>query len=51
MYREGEETHLSTDEARGGETSGVMRWVLLIGLLLAASAMTIIWVTGALTAG
>lgn len=51
MHNEGDETHISTDEVRGGETTGVMRWVLLIGLLLAAGAMTIIWVTGAMTTG
>lgn len=49
MHREGQETHIDTDEARAGETTGAMRWVLLISTLLAIVALTVIWVTGALT--
>ncbi len=47
MERQGEETHITTEEARGGRTNHVVRWVLAISLLLAMSALTIIWVTGA----
>ncbi|NLR39981.1 MULTISPECIES: hypothetical protein [unclassified Novosphingobium] len=49
MERRGEETHITTDEARGGEGLNVVRWVLLISLVLAIGALTVIWVTGALT--
>jgi hypothetical protein len=49
MERHGEETHITTDEARGGEGLNVLRWMLAISLILAISALTIIWVTGALT--
>jgi hypothetical protein len=49
MERQGEETHVTTTEARGGDTYNIARWVLAIGLFLAIGALTIIWVTGALT--
>ncbi len=50
MHRHGEEVDLTTDEARGGSTPHIVRYVLLISLFLAAAAMTIAWVTGALSA-
>lgn len=50
MQRHGEEVDLTTDEARGGSTPHIVRYVLLISLFLAAAAMTIAWVTGALSA-
>ena len=43
--------HIEDDDARGAETTGVMRYVLGISLLLAAVAMTIAWVSGALSQG
>lgn len=49
MERHGSEIHVTTDEARAGATYHVVRYVLVIGLLLAIAAMTLIWVTGALT--
>lgn len=49
MERQGEETHITTNEVRGGEGLNVVRWVLLISLILAIGALTVIWVTGALT--
>ncbi|WP_338465929.1 hypothetical protein RXV95_10145 [Novosphingobium sp. ZN18A2] len=51
MERHGEETHVTTDEARGGETPSVVRYMLLGGIFLAAALMTIIWVSGAWSAG
>ena len=50
MHRHGEEVDLTTDEARGGSTPHIVRYVLLISLFLAAAAMTIAWVSGALSA-
>ncbi len=47
MERQGDETHLNTDEARGGESTGVMRWVLAISLLLAIALLSAIWMFGA----
>lgn len=42
------EVHIEMDEARAGETSGHMRWVLGIGLILAVTAMSAIWIFPAL---
>lgn len=49
MERHGDETHITTEEVRGGETKHILRWILAISLVLAIAALTIIWVTGALT--
>jgi hypothetical protein len=43
------EVHVTETQASAGSKTGVMRWVLLISLGLAIAAMTIIWVTGALS--
>ena len=51
MHREGEEVHIETDEARGGSTPGVMRYVLVISLVLAIGAMSLVWIIGALGSG
>lgn len=47
MRTEGEEVHVSEEEASGGSKEGVVRWVLVIGLILAIAALSIIWITGA----
>jgi hypothetical protein len=49
MERRGEEIHIETEEARSGETSNVVRYVLMIGLILAILALSAIWITGAAT--
>lgn len=51
MQREGDEVHIDTDEARGGSTPNVVRWVLAIGLLLAIVLLSATWITGALSMG
>ena len=43
------ETGIDETDAKAGSNEGVVRWVLLFSLLLAIIAMTVIWVTGALT--
>ena len=43
------ETRIDETDAKGGSNEGVVRWVLLISLSLAIIALTVIWVTGALT--
>ena len=48
MEQRGEEVHVSETEASGGSKGGVVRWVLIIGTLLAAAFLTIIWTSGAL---
>lgn len=45
MERQGDEVHIETDEARGGSTPHIVRYVLAISLLLAIGALTLIWVT------
>ena len=49
MDQRGDEIHASTTEASGGSREGVVRWVLVIGLLLVVALLSIIWITGALT--
>ena len=47
MDQRGDEIHTSSTEATGASREGVVRWVLVIGTLLAIALLTIIWVTGA----
>lgn len=51
MEKQGDEIHIGTDEARGGSTPNVVRWVLAISLLAAIVLLSIIWMTGAATQG
>lgn len=47
MHKEGDSIHLGEEEASGGSKEGVVRWVLIIGLVLAVGALSAIWITGA----
>lgn len=49
MEQRGDEAHITTTEASGGSTPHIVRYVLVISLFLAIAAMTLIWVTGAMT--
>jgi hypothetical protein len=49
MHTEGNEVHVSTEEASGGSREGVVRWVLVLGTLLAILALSAIWIGGALS--
>ena len=49
MHREGEEIHITTDEARGGETGTGLRYMLGFGLALVIVALSAVWITGALS--
>ena len=49
MADNNDEIHIEDDDARAAETTGHMRWVLGIGLILAIIAMTVIWVIPALS--
>lgn len=49
MPRSDRPTRLDETDAKAGSNEGVVRWVLLISLALAILALTVIWVTGALT--
>lgn len=42
-------TSIDETDAKGGRNEGVVRWVLLVSLTSAIIALTLIWVTGALT--
>lgn len=46
-YQEDEEIHIENDEARAAESSGHMRYVLGIGLLLAIVVMSVVWIVPA----
>lgn len=45
MRKLGDEVHISTEEARGGDTPHILRYVLSISLALAIAAMLAIWLT------
>jgi hypothetical protein len=47
MERHGEEVEVTTNEARGGETPHIVRYVLVISLVLAIAALSLIWILGA----
>lgn len=49
MERQGDEVHISTEEASGGTRPHIVRYVLAISLLLAIVALSIVWITGATT--
>ena len=44
MFREGDEVHVTTEEARAGATNVGLRYVLAISLALAIMAMSGIWI-------
>ena len=50
MERQGDEVHVSTDEARSASTPHIVRYVLLISLVLAIVALSAIWMMGAASA-
>ena len=47
MEKHGDEVHVETDEARGGSTPHIVRWILAISLLAAIALLSVIWITGA----
>ena len=47
MERHGDEVHITTDEARGGSTPHILRYVLAISLFLAIIALSLTWMIGA----
>ena len=49
MQRQGEEVHVETNEARSGNTPHIVRYILAISLFLAIAALSLIWITGALS--
>ena len=47
MVDDSRTVHRTADEARGGSTPNIMRWVLGISLAAAILAMSAIWIFGA----
>jgi len=43
------EPHFETDEARGGSTPNIVRWILVVSLFAAIALLSIVWITGAAT--
>jgi len=46
MYRDGQQTHLSTTEARAGESPDIVRWMLAAGLVLVIMFFAVIGIWG-----
>ncbi len=51
MKRDGDQVELNTEEASGGTTPHIVRYVLAISLLLAILGLSAVWITGAATFG
>ncbi|MBA4765365.1 MAG: hypothetical protein H2048_07780 [Erythrobacter sp.] len=51
MHTEDGHVHLDEQEASGGSKEGVVRWVLLGGLVLAVILLSIVWIIPAMTQG
>ncbi len=49
MERQGDEIHISTEEASGGTTPHIVRYVLGISLFLAVGLLSFIWILRALS--
>ena len=43
--------HIEDDDARAAETTGVLRWILGVSLVLAIIAMSAVWIIPALMEG
>jgi flagellar basal body-associated protein FliL len=50
MHREGEEVHVSTNEARAGRKGSFLLQILVISLILVVAAMAGLWLFGSQTA-
>ncbi len=51
MQRKNGEVHVTQEEASGGSKEGVVRWVLVLGTLLAIVLLSAIWIFGAASQG
>lgn len=51
MHTEDGHVHLDEEEASGGSKEGVVRYVLMGGLLLAIILMSVVWIIPAMTRG
>jgi hypothetical protein len=51
MRNDNGEVHAETDEARGGSTPHIVRWILVISTLAAIVLLSAIWIFGAWSQG
>lgn len=49
MAGENDQVHRETDQARGGSTPHIVRWMLIISTLAAVIFLSAIWIFGAAT--
>lgn len=49
MEREGNEVHVSQEEASGGSQPHIVRYILGVSLLLVVVLMSLIWIIGSVT--
>lgn len=49
MERQGDEVHVSQEEASGGSRPHIARYVLAVSLLLIVVLMSLIWILGSVT--
>ncbi len=49
MERQGDEVHVSQEEASGGSQPHVVRYVLGVSLVLIVVLMSLIWIIGSVT--
>lgn len=47
MERQGDEIHITTEEARAGSTPHIVRYVLGISLTLTIIGLSLVWIIGA----
>ncbi len=48
MDRQGDEVHVSEEEASGGSQPHIVRYILGISLILTVVLMSVIWIVGAI---
>ena len=49
MERQGDEIHITTEEARAGTTPHILRYMLGASLALAIVALSAVWIIGAMS--
>ena len=49
MERQGDEVHVSQEEASGGVQPHIVRYILGVSLLLVVILMSLIWIIGSVT--
>jgi hypothetical protein len=47
MHHDGDEIHVSEEEASGGEKGHLVRWVLGVSLILVVGLLSAVWILGA----